>query len=64
MSKEWDKHPTGALMMATLELLSETTQTDLAIYKGTGIKPDWLGRFRNGRVTDPGVNRVECLYTF
>jgi len=51
-------------MTRTRELLKATDHTALAIYDATGVSPDWQARFTAGRINDPGVNRVEALYTF
>ena len=62
MTRPWKKHDPGALLTTTRRLLAETKQTHLDIYEATGIAPGWLVRFGNGSITDPGVNRVECLF--
>lgn len=64
MVKKWDKHEQGALMKRTLELLNAASHTHLEVFTATGIKPDWLTRFINGKIKDPGVNRIEVLYGF
>lgn len=51
-------------MVRTRSLLRETGLSYLDIYAATGIAPDWLTKFVNGGIADPGVNRVEALYTF
>lgn len=62
MTRPWKKHDPGALLKATLELLRQSKLTQLDIYEATGINPGWLTRFAAGKITDPGVNRVECLF--
>lgn len=51
-------------MTQTQKLLAASEQplTDVAL--DTGISVDWLSRFRCGTIRDPGVNRVEILYTY
>lgn len=57
-------HGEGALMAHTRKLLSETPLSMKDISKATGVRVNWLWRFREGRVPDPGVNRVELIYTY
>jgi UDP-N-acetyl-D-mannosaminuronic acid transferase (WecB/TagA/CpsF family) len=51
-------------MTETLRLLRETDIAALDICLATGIGVDWISRFRNGRMLDPGVNRVEALHRY
>lgn len=64
MVKKWNKHERGSLMTKTLELLNSASYTHLEVFSHTGIKPDWLTRFINGKINDPGVNRVQALHEF
>lgn len=64
MKRTRRKHHQGKLMAKTLELLEVTELTFLEIFEGTQIAPEWLSRFKCGRVPDPGVNRVETLFRF
>ena len=62
--RRWTKHPPGKLLTKTIELLAASDKTGLEIYDGTGVSPDWQHKLVKGQITDPGVNRVEALYTF
>ena len=44
------------------EQLSQTNQTDLEIFKATGLSPYWLSKVRTGVIQDPSVNRVQILF--
>ena len=57
-------HGEGRLMAATRALLKSTAVSYPDIFKATDITPNWLTRFAAGDIPDPGVNRVECLYSF
>lgn len=57
-------HAEGELSQRTRTLLRETAVPYLEIFKATNISPNWLSLFVNGKIPDPGVNRVECLYNF
>lgn len=58
------KHPQGRLVTRTRELLLATEILYLDIYKETHIPPPWLSQFAHDRIPDPGVNKIETLYTF
>lgn len=62
MTRPWKKHEPGALLTTTLAMLKSTRLTQLDIYEATGINPGWQTRFLAGKITDPGVNRIECLF--
>jgi hypothetical protein len=49
---------------STLQLLSNTTIPLQEIAKETRVGYRWLCDFKNGRFTDPGVNKTERLYQF
>ena len=51
---------------ATLELVRNRPRhiTYRDIEAATAIKKEWLAKFQQGKFDDPGVNRVETLYTF
>jgi hypothetical protein len=49
---------------STLQLLSNTTIPLQEIAKETRVGYRWLCDFKNGRFTDPGVNKTERLYRF
>lgn len=63
MARRRRKHEEGVLMKKTRELLRATEQPFADIFKATDIPENWLWRFSDGRIPDPGVNRIECLYT-
>lgn len=50
----------------TLELVTNRPRdlTYEVIAEATGLDADWINAFRNGRIKDPGVSKVEKLYTF
>lgn len=59
----------GTLHERTLQLLEQNQvngerHTMLQIYDATGVKPDWIRKFRTGRMPNPSVNRVQALYEF
>ena len=56
------KFPTGKLMAAVRDRLIGTEEPYDDIFLATGIPANWLWRFANGHIPDPGVNRVEVLY--
>lgn len=49
---------------STQRLLSACSLPYQDITKATDIPENWLHRFSTGKITDPGVNRVECLHRF
>lgn len=48
----------------TQALLGATNIPYQDITRATNIPENWLHRFNAGRIADPGVNRVECLYRY
>lgn len=56
------KFPTGQLMIKVRDELIGTTEPYDDIFLATGIPANWLWRFANGHIPDPGVNRVETLF--
>lgn len=54
-----DKNP-GSLLTLTVDLLQHADLTEVA-YK-TKIPYLWLLRVREGRVSDPSVNRIQTVF--
>jgi hypothetical protein len=54
----------GQLMQRTREALAMTDRSYNKIYYDTLIPPNWLSMFASNKIKDPGVNRVEKLYTY
>ena len=53
-----------SLLARTRDLLQNTEQTYLDIYKATGFPPNWLTGVATGRINDPSVNRIQALYEY
>jgi hypothetical protein len=54
----------GTLLARTRDLLRNTGESYLAIYKHTGLKPNWLSLLATGAIPDPSVNKVQALYEY
>lgn len=54
----------GTLHLRTIEMLKASEQSPLQIYAATGITPAWLAAFRQDKMKQPSVNRVQALYEF
>lgn len=50
------------LLERTLELLRETQESYLDIYKATGLRPSWLVQLNTGKIQDPSVRKIQALY--
>ncbi len=61
--RKWTRHPEGALVQRTRVLFWASMDTVFETSRATGIPVSWLNRFGNRQIADPGVNRVEALYT-
>lgn len=59
-----DQIPIGSLYNRTLELLRTSQFTLPEIFRRSGISFYWLKRFKEGRIVDPSVNKVQALYEF
>lgn len=54
----------GLLMSRTQELLRKSDIPYSKIFLDTGITQNWLSKFVCDKIPEPGVNRVEALYTY
>jgi hypothetical protein len=66
MTKPSPKLPPGSLCTKTLELLKNRGDANklLDIHLETGIGFWWLRAFLDGRIQNPSVNNVQCLYEY
>lgn len=54
---------TSMLLKATLELLSQTSRESWpALATEIGCTYTWLVQLENGKIKEPGINKVERLY--
>lgn len=58
-----NKRHSCTLLEKTKELLIARGDY-LDIYVGTGLGPNWLSLLANGKIKDPSVNKVQCLYEY
>lgn len=54
----------GKLMTVTQELLEKHDEDIFKIAVNTGLPYYWLRSFKTKRNKEPGVNKVEQLYTY
>lgn len=54
----------NTLFSRTLELLRETDTPLLVIYKETDLPYYWLQKLKDGKISDPSVNRMQHLYEY
>lgn len=50
--------------LALLRKYNDDGLTYLELHKATGLNPEWLMKFKQGKIPDPSVNKVETLYNF
>lgn len=55
---------TANLLKTTTELLNNDPRTIRQIADESGVNFHWLGKFKQGAFTNPGVVTVERLYTY
>ena len=48
----------------TMTLLQQAPKTRREIAKGAGVGLEWLTKFAQGRIPDPGIRRVEKLRAY
>ena len=48
----------------TMALLQQATETRREIAAGADVGLDWLTKFAQGRIQDPGIRRVEKLRAY
>jgi len=52
------------LLEETLNLLKSDSRTFGEIAEGAGCGREWLAKLAQGRIAEPGVNRIERLNAF
>ena len=53
-----------SLMVTTRELLLSDKRSLMTIFVESGIPFFWLCKFKDGKIKDPSVNKVQALYEF
>lgn len=56
------KYAEGSLLKQTRKLLEAQRGRYLDIYEATRLPPNWLSLLAHGKIKDPSVNKVQCLY--
>lgn len=60
-----EKHSTESLLSRTRKLLEARGELSLrAIADGAGVGHEWVRAMVYGRIPDPGITRLEKLYSF
>lgn len=54
----------STLLETTLRLIRESDEPLADIADGSGVGFDWLGKFRGGRIPNPGVLHVQNLHDY
>jgi len=52
------------LLARTLRLLEETDLTYRQIAGGAAVDMEWLAKFKQGRIDEPGINKVQRVHDF
>lgn len=52
------------LLAATRKLLTGSDETLPEIARGAGVGYEWLKKFANGAIPNPGVNAVQSLHDY
>jgi transcriptional regulator with XRE-family HTH domain len=55
---------TEPLLDRTYKLLEATNLTYEEIATGAGVKFDWLAKFKQRHITEPGVSKVQAVHDF
>lgn len=55
---------TEPLLDRTYKLLEASKLTYEEIANGAGVKFDWLAKFKQGRINEPGVSKVQLVHDF
>jgi transcriptional regulator with XRE-family HTH domain len=55
---------TEPLLNRTKALLTCTKYTYEQIASGAGVKTDWLAKFAQGHIVEPGVSKVQRVHDF
>ena len=48
----------------TLQMLDKTPRTRVELAKLTGVDREWLAKFHQRRIPNPGVLHVQAVYDF
>ena len=48
----------------TLDELRDSNETLLAIHNATGLNLNWLHKFKQGVIKNPGIVNLQCLYEY
>jgi len=52
------------LKKETLQMLDKTPRTRVELAKLAGVDREWLAKFHQGRIKNPGVLHVQAVYDF
>ncbi len=53
-----------SLLTKTRNRLICSDKSYLQIYRDTGLTPNWLSMLAQGKIEDPGVNKVQKLHEY
>jgi hypothetical protein len=54
----------GSLLAKVRAMLVDCEETNLELFKATGLPPGWLDTVKRGVTKDPSVNRIQKLYEY
>lgn len=52
------------LLSTTKTLLAQSPETQRIIAANSGVGYQWLAKFSQGRISDPGVSKVQQLHDY
>ncbi len=52
------------LLTETKNMLVSTDRTKREIADGAGVGKEWLNKFAQGQIKDPGINRVQAVHDY
>lgn len=52
------------LLTDTIRLMETTNESAVSICKAVNISTRWYQKIKSGQCSDPGVNKIERLYTY
>lgn len=52
------------LLQRTTDLIKATKMTYREIADGAGVDIQWFAKFKQGRIGDPGVSKVQAVHDF
>jgi len=52
------------LLQRTVELIQASKLTYREIAAGSGVDIQWFAKFKQGRIGDPGVSKVQAVHDF